>query len=620
MPKTSRRQPLIWETLADSSAAAMAEPAGAVAESPGKLHLTIVRAFGLKHQNHFVGDAPYCVCTAARADKNPKVSKCRTKSLQNTLQPEWNEDHVIDPWNVGEALEFEVFDEGILSARSSGKASLASEQFYPQGFSGELELRDAPVGARLYVRIHAVKHAANAALRLSAAPTASLQAHALPSNFASHMNALASPPPSHSSRQMEAHTGSDAREAAMEENLGKLSVAIISATGLQSNNHFEGDSPSCVCQAVRGDKRAKPSKVETKALHKTLSPVWNEEHEIDPWNVGEALEFILYDNALHRPYEGRAIIPSDVFFPHGFEGELDLVPVDGAKLRVQIAPFGCDLHPEGTDSDPNVSCLTVEIHAYQRQQKGIEQNALAVSNRIRHFKKEEERVWRDLEQVRRQAAKIEEGRSRLAERELAEQAISSFKEKRHVANREYVKKHRDDGKITKAINTQEILTRRHSNADAQRSVAEDLQRKKQQELAQHSMIRSEKVSVMQRDRAEATLRLSQARSERLANMRRDREAVARRERAETQKKQCEARIPDLEEEELQCLQRLQHSRQVTMTVMRQLDEHFGPDNSTVANLLRSKTQQTLRQSQLQAGLSARSLGSPRSPYSPSSAR
>merc|ERR1719284_1199005 len=70
----------------------------------------------------------------------------------------------------------------------------------------------------------------------------------------------------------------------------------------------------------------------------------------------------------------------------------------------------------------------MSTHEVNRVRKAMESNAKAIENRIRFFKREEEKIWRDLEEVRRQASTIEEGRSRTLEKKLADRTIQQARQ------------------------------------------------------------------------------------------------------------------------------------------------------------------------------------------------
>jgi len=54
------------------------------------------------------------------------------------MNPFWNERLEIEPWQPGEDLQLTIYDKGLIGARTEGKVSLPSAQFYPQGFNGML--------------------------------------------------------------------------------------------------------------------------------------------------------------------------------------------------------------------------------------------------------------------------------------------------------------------------------------------------------------------------------------------------------------------------------------------------------------------------------------------------
>merc|ERR1719401_3270575 len=67
-------------------------------------------------------------------------------------------------------------------------------------------------------------------------------------------------------------------------------------------------------------------------------------------------------------------------------------------------------------------------HEAARAKKAIADNVKAVENRIKYFQREEAKIWRDLEEVRRQAATIEEGRNRTLEKKIADRTIQQERE------------------------------------------------------------------------------------------------------------------------------------------------------------------------------------------------
>jgi len=119
-----------------------------------KLLVHIVRAEGLQQMNHFTGDHPYCVCEVKHSDSHAHPTKAETKpvSTGDTLNPIWDEAFEIDPWQEGEALEFTIYDKGLLGAKTEGRVELPADAFFPTGFNGMLSISDIP-GALLQVEV-----------------------------------------------------------------------------------------------------------------------------------------------------------------------------------------------------------------------------------------------------------------------------------------------------------------------------------------------------------------------------------------------------------------------------------------------------------------------------------
>lgn len=121
----------------------------------------------------------------------------------------------------------------------------------------------------------------------------------------------------------------------------KLEVKVIQAEGLHHMNKFTGDHPYVVCEVQRVGTGLAKSKAETKPVKEgdTLNPVWNETLELEPWVPGEALSFTVYDKGLlGSKTEGRAMLPSEFFYPNPFNGWVNIIGLTDAKLRLEISP------------------------------------------------------------------------------------------------------------------------------------------------------------------------------------------------------------------------------------------------------------------------------------------
>jgi hypothetical protein len=114
---------------------------------PCKLSVTIVRAQGLHHLNHFTGDHPYVVCEVKHHERHfGRSTKVQTQPVKegDTLNPFWNETLDLEPWHQGEPLEFTVYDKGLMGSKTEGKAILKAESFFPNGFNGLIPVAGLP--------------------------------------------------------------------------------------------------------------------------------------------------------------------------------------------------------------------------------------------------------------------------------------------------------------------------------------------------------------------------------------------------------------------------------------------------------------------------------------------
>jgi hypothetical protein len=109
---------------------------------PGfKLAVSILQAHGLKHMNHFTGDEVYAVCEVKRAQLQGESPKITTKPVtEDAENPFWGETEEMGPIYEGDCLEFTVYDKGLISAQTEGKGVLPCEVFYPNGYSGMIQL------------------------------------------------------------------------------------------------------------------------------------------------------------------------------------------------------------------------------------------------------------------------------------------------------------------------------------------------------------------------------------------------------------------------------------------------------------------------------------------------
>jgi len=236
-------------------------------------------------------------------------------------------------------------------------------------------------------------------------------------------------------------------------------------------------------------------------------------------------------------------------------------------------------------SERSATGRSMTVHEANRAKKAADRNRKAIENRIRFFQKEEEKIWRDLEEVRRQAATIEEGRSRTIEKKLADRAIQQ--EKELVVSQNRVKATQNRSAVTDIKNRQQFTSMQEKQlaAAAQRQASQAILRQKRMTDMEERRINAERAALIQMTEKEARTRASQERTQRLERLRDYQEYE--RQQAEHEVLDAESFLPELEEQEMICLQRLQNSRIVTQSVLEELETRLG-SRSSVTSLLRSK--------------------------------
>lgn len=258
---------------------------------------------------------------------------------------------------------------------------------------------------------------------------------------------------------------------------------------------------------------------------------------------------------------------------------MDAMPADQVNDGGELQGYGSGDSPVG---------LTTSVHEANRVKKAVESNAKLIENRIRFFQREEEKIWRDLEEVRRQAATIEEGRSRTLEKKLADRSIQQARENALRVNKAKAASQKESNLETRRRNQFAQMQDKQDQGREQRRISQDNLRKKKMNEAQARLHNSERAVAIQRQQLEARLKVNQERAMKLEMLRMEQETE--RLQAEAEVKQVEARLPDLEEAEKVCLQRLQNSRIVTQSVLEELESSLG-SRSSVTGLLRQKQRQ-----------------------------
>jgi hypothetical protein len=285
--------------------------------------LHIIQAEGLHHMNHFTGDHPYVVCEVKHMDNRAERSRVETKPVTegDTLNPVWNEMLELEPWQVGEALEITIYDKGLLGSKTEGKTVLPSEFFFPHGFNGMIGIPGLP-NSKLHMTVQVVGGVQEGGSAAAPIEAPAMTYAAVPSTVP--------PPMVEESQVVTAEIPMDVPQ--------KLAVSILEAHGLQQMNHFTGDHPYVVCEVY-----GKGVKVETKPMTEgdTMNPFWGETHTIEPWCLGDSLDFTVYDKGLlGAKTEGTVQVPPELIYPHGFSGMLHISGLPQALLHVIIRPLG----------------------------------------------------------------------------------------------------------------------------------------------------------------------------------------------------------------------------------------------------------------------------------------
>lgn len=242
----------------------------------------------------------------------------------------------------------------------------------------------------------------------------------------------------------------------------------------------------------------------------------------------------------------------------------------------------------GLADDSQEPALATSVHEANRVKKAVESNVKAIENRIRFFQREEEKIWRDLEEVRRQAATIEEGRSRTLEKKLADRTIQQARSLVLEQNRARAAGQKQQGVDQRKRNQFVQMREKQIQGQEQRRISQDISRQKKMNEAQVRLQNSERAVAIQRQQLEARLQVNEERAKKLEFLRA--EQYQDRAMAEIEVQEVESKLPALEAEEMVCLQRLQNSRIVTQSVLEELETSLG-SRSSVTNLLRQKQRQ-----------------------------
>jgi len=112
--------------------------------------ISIIGARGIRNSDWLPGTGkPDCYCVVTRGGKEI----FRTKTIDNSLTPNWAEDFELSEYNDGEELEFKVWDKDLIGSDYLGKVVLTKEQFAANGVNGDFEMEEAGTNIRAYLSL-----------------------------------------------------------------------------------------------------------------------------------------------------------------------------------------------------------------------------------------------------------------------------------------------------------------------------------------------------------------------------------------------------------------------------------------------------------------------------------
>mmetsp|Transcript_69036 Transcript_69036/g.173969 ORF Transcript_69036/g.173969 Transcript_69036/m.173969 type:complete len:549 (+) Transcript_69036:184-1830(+) len=243
-----------------------------------RLKISLIRARDLRAADfNFTGGKsdPYCTCELFGRPQ----TQIKSDIIKKTLDPEWNYDGVIESCRAGDDLEFCVYDFDVVGDDDLlGKAILEYDAFYPFGYEGDLTLE------------HPKKKDSAITVKIQCIPL---------------------------------------RED--DEDKPRCYVKIHKAESLRAAD-WGGSSDPYVITRVPGKTQ---SKFRTKVIRNTINPEWDEEDEIIDYEMGDDLEFVVYDwDRMSADDElGRIKLEAGEFLPNGYSGWLQLTK---GRLMVSV--------------------------------------------------------------------------------------------------------------------------------------------------------------------------------------------------------------------------------------------------------------------------------------------
>jgi len=306
-----------------------------------RLRVTIVSARGLRNADIGSKSDPYCVVEIPGKAGKAASKKFETKVKEDNLDPVWKEEVEITDYMAGESLRFIVKDKDIGSKadESLGYVNLNFSDFRDGGFDGELKLKDAGKGIVAMLRVK-VLVLGEGGIRFSD----------FAEIFSSELSFYAPLIDGFVGAGFSAAQAQAAIAAKTQKNPVKLKVTISEAHGLRNADPGGKSDPYCVI-----DIPGRPLvKHQTKVINDTLDPIWREKKEVPEFIPGDQLRFSIYDKDAGVTKDddliGQATLTSSMFYPTGFEGQVQLTDTGGhgdynptLLLKITVPTSGAQL-------------------------------------------------------------------------------------------------------------------------------------------------------------------------------------------------------------------------------------------------------------------------------------
>lgn len=289
------------------------------------LEVGIIKANGLRNADWDGKSDPYCMCVIPGKEPPQGRSRLKTMAITDDLNPVWNFRDVMPGYKVGDDLQFKVFDEDLAADELLGMVQLPHDQFYPDGFTGDLSLMDqkgAEAEGTLSLAIHVHKVRSG------------------PRGRVEKKKRLICP---------------------------HVQVAIIGASGLAHSDVAGECDPYCIClipgkaeDPQEGKQRrslrsascqsltgaAAGFQLESHVCTRTRFPTWRYVDTMPGYVEGDDLQFQVWDKDYDEEddFLGQVTLKGEHIIPNGFVGELQLLDQEGTPLDARlnicvIAPY-----------------------------------------------------------------------------------------------------------------------------------------------------------------------------------------------------------------------------------------------------------------------------------------